>query len=213
MTNALGQTRTDILAGLGLSEADLTPTVREALARLIADKAAAETEVAHLTARLAETELLADRDALTPVLNRRAFVRELQRSAAFCSRYKAAASLVYFDLDGFKAVNDTYGHAAGDAALAVVAQILVDNVRESDVVGRLGGDEFAVILAQAEQAAATTKAVNLVEIIRSTPVVFEGRSIPLMASAGVRAYAPGLEPAQWLAEADAAMFIRKGRLR
>ncbi|MGC1303617.1 MAG: GGDEF domain-containing protein [Caulobacteraceae bacterium] len=210
MTNALGQTRNDILAGLGLSEGELTPAVSEVLARLLADKAAAEAEIAHLTTRLAETELLADRDPLTPVLNRRAFVRELHRSAAFCSRYKTSASLVYFDLDGFKSVNDTHGHAAGDAALAVVAQILVENVRESDVVGRLGGDEFAVILAQADQPAAAAKARGLVEIIRSTPVVFEGQSIPLAASAGVRAYEPGLEPAQWLSEADAAMFVHKG---
>jgi diguanylate cyclase (GGDEF)-like protein len=210
MTDALGQTRTNTLAGLGLSETELTPAVREALTRLLAEKAAADDEIAHLIARLAETELLADRDSLTPVLNRRAFVRELHRSAAYCSRYKASASLVYFDLDGFKTVNDTYGHAAGDAALAVIAQILVDNVRESDVVGRLGGDEFAIILAQADHAAAGGKAQSLVELIRTTPVVFEGRNIPLRASAGVRGYEPGLEPAQWLAEADAAMFVRKG---
>lgn len=214
MTMAAGQMRTDTLAGtlagLGLSDAELTPAVREALSRLLAEQDAAQAEIASLTTRLAEAELLADRDPLTPVLNRRAFVRELNRSAAFCQRYKATASLVYFDLDGFKDVNDSYGHAAGDAALAVVAQLLVDNVRESDVVGRLGGDEFAVILAQADQPAGSAKARNLVEIIRAASVVFEGQAIPLKASAGVRAFEPGLDPAQWLAEADAAMFLHKG---
>ncbi|WP_254062719.1 GGDEF domain-containing protein [Caulobacter sp. S45] len=210
MSKALGQTRIDTLAGLGLSEAELTPAVREALARLLAEQAACGAEIAHLTTRLAEAERLADRDPLTPVLNRRAFVRELQRSAAFCNRYDAPASLVYFDLDGFKGVNDRFGHAAGDAALAVTAQILVDNVRESDVVGRLGGDEFAVILAQADGPAAMAKAQSLTEIIGAAPVVFEGELIPLKASAGVRAYEPGLEPTRWLAEADAAMFLRKG---
>jgi diguanylate cyclase (GGDEF)-like protein len=210
MTAAAGQSPNEILAGLGLSEGELPPAVQAAFARLLTERDAAEAEIASLTKRLAEAEQLADRDPLTPVLNRRAFVRELHRSAAFCSRYKATATLVYFDLDGFKGVNDSYGHAAGDAALAVVAQILVDNVRESDVVGRLGGDEFAVILAQADQPAGAAKARGLVEIIREATVVFEGQAIPLKASAGVRTYEPGLEPAQWLAEADAAMFVHKG---
>ena len=58
----------------------------------------------------------------------------------------AVSSLVYFDLNGLKPVNDSYGHAAGDAVIAYVARVLVQNVRDSDVVGRLGGDEFAVIL-------------------------------------------------------------------
>ena len=158
---------------------------------------------------MAEAERLADRDPLTPVLNRRAFVRELQRGAAFCARYGAPASLVYIDLDGFKAVNDRFGHAAGDAALAVVADILAGAVRESDVVGRLGGDEFAVLLAQADTASGEAKAAALTALIADSAVVFEGHAIALSASAGVRAYEPGLDAARWLAEADAAMFVRK----
>jgi len=83
-------------------------------------------------------------DVLTPVRNR-------APSSASCTglppspSLRRAGSLVYFDLDGFKTVNDRFGHAAGDAALQAVAQRLSDNVRESDVVGRMGGDEFAVI--------------------------------------------------------------------
>ena len=84
-----------------------------ALEREIAELRA---EVALLSARLAEAEGLADRDALTPLLNRRAFMRELSRAQAFAERYDAPASLVYFDIDGLKAVNDRLGHAAGDAA-------------------------------------------------------------------------------------------------
>ena len=144
------------------------------------------------------------------MLNRRAFLRELHRAAAFCARYAAPAALVYFDLDGFKAVNDRYGHAAGDAVLAAVAQRLLDNVRGSDLVARLGGDEFAVLLAQAEASAAVAKAASLITGLEADPVVFEGRAISLRLSAGVRVYEPGLTPAQWVAEADAAMFVRKG---
>jgi diguanylate cyclase (GGDEF)-like protein len=94
-----------------------------------------------------------------------------------------------------------------------VARTLVDHVRESDVVGRLGGDEFAVILAQAERAAAEAKALDLQRRIEAEPAVFDGRAIPLRISFGVRAFEPGLGAAQALAEADAAMFLRKGARR
>ncbi len=180
------------------------------ITRLIAERDTARSEAQALRRRLAEVEQLADRDPLTPVLNRRAFMRELSRACAFCARYEAPASLVYFDLDGFKAVNDRHGHAAGDAVLEAVARGLLDHVRESDVVARLGGDEFAVLLAQAEAEAARAKAASLVAALEREPVGVEGAAIMLSISAGVRAYEPGMEPARWLAEADAAMFVRKG---
>jgi len=188
----------------GLNEDELPPAVRAVLDGYRA-------EVDRLNRRLAEVELLADRDALTPVLNRRAFMRELQRTIAFCDRYETTASLVFFDLDGFKGVNDQYGHAAGDAALQWVAATLSDHVRESDVVGRLGGDEFAVILAQAPREAAQTKAAALAAAIQSSPVVFQGRAFEVRTSYGVRPFEKGLDAAGLLAEADAAMFLRKGR--
>ena len=187
--------------------------LRAEIGRIAAERDAALAETERLKRRLAEVERLADRDPLTPVLNRRAFLRELQRTAAFCARYEAPAALVYFDVDGFKAVNDRYGHAAGDAVLGAVAATLLDNVRESDVVGRLGGDEFAVLLAQAQAGAASAKARSLTAALEGGPVVFEGRAIAVRLSAGVRAYEPGLTPAQWIAEADAAMFVRKGSRR
>ncbi len=202
----------DTLIGLGLA-GEVSSPVRGALLRLAAERDQLRGQVASLERRLAEVELLADRDPLTPVLNRRAFVRELERVVAFCARYQAPASLVVFDLDAFKAVNDTQGHAAGDAALTTVARRLLDNVRASDVVGRLGGDEFAVILAQAEQGAAETKAASLVDRLEARPVAHEGQAIAIRLSAGVRAYSPGVDAAEWLAQADAAMFLRKGERR
>ncbi len=188
-----------------------SPVIVDPLAQARAEIADLRAELARVNQRLAEAELLADRDALTPVLNRRAFVRELSRTLAFCQRYNAPAALVFFDMDAFKAVNDTWGHAAGDAALQVVAASLAEHVRESDVVGRLGGDEFAVILAQAERDAAEAKAADLKRRIEGEPLVFEGRSIPLRLSYGVRAFEAGMEAAQMLAEADAAMFLSKAR--
>jgi diguanylate cyclase (GGDEF)-like protein len=188
-------------------EAVLQDAALEAeVVRLRADLAAAR-------ARVAELELLADRDPLTPVLNRRAFLRELNRTMAYCQRYSVEASLVFFDLDGFKSVNDRFGHAAGDQALKLVASTLSAHVRESDVVGRLGGDEFGVILAQANREAAEVKARALVREIEMRPVLVDGRAIALSSSFGVRSISPGAEAAEIMAQADAAMFVNKGRRR
>jgi diguanylate cyclase (GGDEF)-like protein len=199
----------DTAGFLGVDETELTASVRGALTSLLGEIDELRTEVARLKARLSEAETLADRDALTPVLNRRAFARELKRVATFAQRYGSAASLIYFDLDGFKAVNDRYGHAAGDKALQAVAQRLAANVRESDVVGRLGGDEFGVILAQADAGAAQAKAAALAAAIAATPVNCGEWLAPVRASYGVRQIDPDADPEQALADADAAMFARK----
>ena len=95
---------------------------------------------------IAELEARADVDPLLDILNRRGFERELKRSLAYVQRYGGEAALLFVDLDGFKAINDRHGHAAGDALLKAVARELTGHVRASDTVARLGGDEFGVLL-------------------------------------------------------------------
>jgi diguanylate cyclase (GGDEF)-like protein len=199
----------DSAAFLGLGEGDLTPQVQAALTTLLAEIDELRKEVGRLKTRLAEAEVLADRDPLTPLLNRRAFVRELGRVIAFIQRYGGPASLIYFDLDGLKAVNDRFGHAAGDMVLGVVADRLAANVRESDIVGRLGGDEFGVILVHADIATAAAKAAALAQSIEAEPAQCGEWLVPLKVSYGVRKIIPGLSPEQALAAADAAMYARK----
>jgi diguanylate cyclase (GGDEF)-like protein len=171
--------------------------------------AALEHEVATLRAEVARLTALADHDTLAPVLNRRAFLRELSRTIAYCRRYGGTAAVLYLDLDGFKSVNDRFGHPAGDTALVQVAKLLLSEVRESDVVARLGGDEFAVLLQQADAAAAAAKAQALAEVIAATDFTWEGGTIRLGGSFGARAFDGHAEAEAWLAEADAAMFVRK----
>jgi diguanylate cyclase (GGDEF)-like protein len=199
----------DSTAFLGLSEADMTPAVRGAVQTLLTEIDDLRGEVSRLKAKLSETEGLADRDALTPLLNRRALLRELGRIRTFAQRYGAPASLVYFDLDDLKGVNDRFGHAAGDAAIKAVAERLVANVRESDIVGRMGGDEFAVILVQADHATAESKAAQLARAIESEPLRFGDWSAPLHVSWGVREITQDAEPETLVADADAAMYDRK----
>jgi len=194
---------------LGISETEMTPAVKAAIQALMTEIDDLRGEVGRLKGRLAETEELADRDALTPLLNRRAFVRELGRIRTFAQRYGSPASLVYIDLDDLKGVNDRLGHAAGDAALKAVAERLVSQLRESDIVGRMGGDEFAVILAQADQATAEAKAASLARAIETEPLQFGEWSAPLHISWGVREITQDAEPEALVADADAAMFVRK----
>jgi diguanylate cyclase (GGDEF)-like protein len=198
---------------LGVPEAELTPAVRAAVQTLITEIDDLRTEVGRLKARLEESEAQADRDALTPLLNRRALMRELSRVRTFAQRYGAPAALVYFDLDDLKGVNDRFGHAAGDAVLQAVAQRLLANVRESDVVGRMGGDEFAVILVQADQATAEAKAQALTRAVESLPLKFGDWSAPIHLSFGVREITPDLEPEAIVAAADQAMYARKRERR
>jgi diguanylate cyclase (GGDEF)-like protein len=186
--------------------------VKGAIQTLLAEIDDLRGEVARVKARLAEAEGLADRDALTPLLNRRAFLRELARIRAFAQRYGSPASLVYFDLDGFKAINDRYGHGAGDAALLAVAERLRANVRDSDILGRLGGDEFALILVQADHVAAEAKAAALAQVIEREPLRFGDWSAPVHLSFGVCAIEGDADPQALIANADAAMFAAK-RLR
>ncbi|MSO65780.1 MAG: GGDEF domain-containing protein [Alphaproteobacteria bacterium] len=133
---------------LGCRKPSSLPRVRDAFMSLMREVEEMRRELQAARERLATLERLADRDPLVPIANRRAFVRELSCQMAHAERYGHTPSVVYIDLNDFKEINDTFGHAAGDEALRHVASILLQNVRVSDIVGRLGGDEFGIILDQ-----------------------------------------------------------------
>lgn len=176
---------------------------------LHAELARLRAEVAGLIERAERAEALADHDVLTPVLNRRGFMTVLARNLAYCRRHGVEAALLYLDLDGFKGINDDLGHAAGDAALIAVAELLLANVRESDAVGRMGGDEFTVLLMNAGAEEGREKARRLSEALQSEGFIWDGTRLALGGSFGVRAYAEQADAEVWLSEADAAMWLRK----
>jgi diguanylate cyclase (GGDEF)-like protein len=189
------------------------PPRRSEPMRLAAEVERLERELAAARAEMAELAARADTDALTGVLNRRGFERELRRSLAHVRRYGASAALVYLDLDGFKPVNDRHGHAAGDAVLEAVAAVLARHVRASDLVARLGGDEFAVLLWHLSEADAERKARALEAAVDRTTATHAGTALAVGASAGVAALLPLDEPADVLARADRAMYARKAARR
>lgn len=127
----------------------------------------AEVEALRLRAEAAEAA--ADHDVLTPALNRRGFVAAMNRTMAYCTRYSAPAVLLYVDLDGFKSVNDEFGHAVGDETLRDVGQILMKHSRGINVVSRYGGDEFAVLLVETSKAGARLYADRIREVVAKYP--------------------------------------------
>jgi diguanylate cyclase (GGDEF)-like protein len=196
-----------------IPEAELTPRVRAMMASLNGEVEMLRRDLQTARVRLEEAERAADQDQLLPVLNRRAFLRELTRHIGLAARYGTPASLVYFDLDGFKRINDTYGHACGDAVLSHFAEVLHANVRDSDVVGRLGGDEFGVILAHASEAHAKYKAGVLMDALTSQPAQWNGERLAVGFSFGTFALGAGECAESSIARADEAMYAQKRALR
>ena len=194
---------------MGIPEGEFTPRVRDAIMALMGEVETLRRELEQTRNRLEAAEKDADQDHLLPLLNRRAFVREVTRSIGLASRYGTPSSLVYFDLDDFKEVNDTHGHAAGDAVLAHFAATLLEHTRDSDIVGRIGGDEFAVILTHATQLLAHRKAAVLAETLSGSPAQWQGRHIPVGFSYGTFELLPGESADVAIARADEAMYAHK----
>lgn len=151
---------------------------------------------------------LAERDALTGIANRACFARRLRELLADPQARGQGLAALLLDLDDFKTVNDSLGHAAGDALLVEVARRLADTVRPGDVVARLGGDEFAVIACGiGARHGASTLAQRLLDTI-GRPVTIDGRSVPCGCSIGV-AEASGVDAEELLRDADLALYASK----
>ena len=194
---------------LGIPEAEFTPKVRSAIMGLMTEVDSLRRELSETRKRLDEVEKAADQDGLLPLLNRRAFVRELTRYIAFTGRYNTPASLIYFDLNHMKQVNDTHGHAAGDAVLAHFADVLMGHVRDSDSVGRLGGDEFGVLLSHAGQDQALKKADILADALRTQPALWNDKEITVSFAYGAFELKAGDNADIAMARADEAMYMQK----
>ena len=154
---------------------------------------------------------LADHDALTGLLNRRGFESTLERHLARCRRYGAAGALLVIDLDGFKLVNDTLGHGAGDGLIVSCAQALKARLRETDVIARLGGDEFAVLLPHQTRSEAEQVAQSLIDTVREQAAdIAHSHPGRITASIGIARFGEEqLTAAEMLGHADLAMYEAK----
>ena len=152
----------------------------------------------------------AETDDLTGVANRRALARMLSAALARARAHGLSVGVLMLDLDGFKAVNDRYGHAAGDAALREVAARLRRSVRERDMVARTGGDEFVVVLPDLGHEPAARDAAARVEAAFAEPLILDGMEVTLRAAVGFACFPEdGDDLESLLAAADRAMYARK----
>jgi diguanylate cyclase (GGDEF)-like protein len=150
------------------------------------------------------------RDALTRAYNKKYFLQQLALEFSYARRHGTPLTLIIFDLDHFKNVNDTYGHVAGDHVLIELANLTHRMLRAEDVFARYGGEEFVIILRGIPLHGAGTLAERLRASVESSSFVFEGQRMPVTISIGVAAFNPELAEAVSLVEAaDAALYEAK----
>ena len=155
-------------------------------------------------------EYLATHDGLTGLPNRAMFNHLLNASIRVGRRYERKFALMFVDLDRFKEINDTLGHAAGDALLVEVSRRLRGCLRDGDVVARLGGDEFVVILNEVEESHRVAKVAHHVVAAIGKPLLLSGRECGVTASVGIALFPADGEDEETLTKhADIAMYTAK----
>ncbi len=158
-----------------------------------------------------ELHELATHDPMTGLINRRRLDEELERELALADRYGEEGTVLMLDLDGFKRINDSYGHEAGDEALIAIAEAVSALLRRTDSFARVGGDEFVIVLPRTGLAGAERFAEKLLEAVRETALKAGDGGQHLTASIGITAYSKGAvtDVVELLARADDAMYAAK----
>lgn len=169
----------------------------------------AEQRIAELSARVSTLESLAQTDELTGLYNRRGFKDILNRNLFSAARYDEMGVLAYFDLNKFKDINDSFGHAAGDEVLRRVGDFLRRSIRSTDFAARLGGDEFAILFVRGEHAKARARARTMARKIGRLVVPWHGHKFTISASVGLASYDGSTAAEELIDRADRAMYREK----
>ena len=150
-------------------------------------------------------------DGLTQVFNKRYFVETLEREIGRAQRYRRELSLIMFDIDDFKVINDSFGHLAGDYVLKQLAAVVKARIRREDILSRYGGEEFAIILPEIDAFNALQFAQKIRQMIEKAQFRFEETAIPVTVSVGVASIRADLaDPTDFIRLADANLYEAKG---
>ena len=168
------------------------------------------TKLAEIVVEQFELRQIAKQDSMTGALSRSGFLAEAEREFLRASRYERPSVLLVIDVDGFKAINDRYGHPAGDAVLVSIANSSMAAMRRSDIFGRIGGDKFGMLLPETEPEEALAAAGRIRNTVESTIVEAPNAAVRATVSIGI-APIPALSEgvATWFSEADIALYEAK----
>jgi len=185
-----------------LGRADLPADVQAAVDQLASENAMLRASRAAMQERVDELEESTERDALTPLPNRRYFLRALERTVSKVDRHGTEAALLFIDLDDLKGINARHGQVTGDAVLIHVAKTLSGLIRSSDLLARVGGDEFGLILDHLDHNSAIDTAERIGRYIAQTPLDRGDGEIHVAASIGVAGIMAGDRVEEILVRAD-----------
>ena len=152
-------------------------------------------------------------DGLTQVHNKRYFLEFIDREMARCARYDRPLSLLLFDIDHFKQVNDVHGHLAGDFVLKRLAEIVGKHIRKEEAFARYGGEEFAVLMPETTSERARIFAEKIRRMVEQTPFVYEDRKIAVSVSIGIAEMGPHRDPNSFIKAADEKLYKAKANGR
>ncbi len=155
-------------------------------------------------------------DGLTGVHNKRYFLEFLEREIARCARHQRPLSLLMFDIDHFKSINDTHGHLTGDYVLKEMSRRLRERIRKEELMARYGGEEFAVVLPETDHVGSMNFAEQIRQLVNSEPFEYEGDSFQVTISVGVHTlYGQSMDPSAFIKQADENLYAakRSGRNR
>jgi diguanylate cyclase (GGDEF)-like protein len=213
-SSAPDQRRTGRKVGkFSIPSSELTPAVSAAISGLLNEISRLELFLQQTQSRVDELLRTADQDTLLPVLNRRALMREIARFIAFAERYGTQSSLLFLDIDGFKAINDVHGHSAGDFVLRQFCEFLANNTRGSDILARVGGDEFALIFPAVSGEQARRKGGLLAQALAKRSLVWNDGAVELSFSWGACELRGNLTADAAMGEADRNMYLAKRQAR
>jgi len=153
-------------------------------------------------------------DGLTQVYNKRYFLETIEREMGRAQRYRRELSLIMFDIDHFKKINDTYGHLAGDYVLKQLAAVIKSRIRREDIMARYGGEEFSIILPEIDSYNALQFAEKIRRLTEKSLFRFEDTEIPVTISIGVTALVPDMtDPSDFVKMADEKLYEAKEKGR
>ncbi|MCF6214703.1 MAG: GGDEF domain-containing protein [Emcibacter sp.] len=207
--NEINKLTNELLMNFKVSGKSLSTKSWDILAEILDFVVEAEQTIAEQNIHIEKLKVLTTTDSLTGLLNRRGILHELERAVAAAERHGETAILVYIDLDNFKYVNDTYGHAAGDAKLQYVADMLLSSIRQTDCAARMGGDEFALLLSHSDLEGGIHRTNFIQQQLNFTKFSYKGHTIPVRASFGVAEISSGKSLEDIINLADSHMYRNK----